>query len=246
MVGELLPPDALFADEEEAEDRATGDDPWEPFNRAMFAFHDFVYLDVAKPVAEVYKFVLPSPTDGDQELLPHLATPVRLLSYLLQGRLEQAGTELGRFAINSTLGFAGLADPAAEAFGIAPPPEADTGLALGSWGIAEGPFLVLPILGPSTLRDTLGLPVDYLINPSWWIEPFELAVAVGAFRYLNDATFRLDDYQAMTEAAVDPYVALRGFYLNYRRQLLKDDTRPGPRPAAPALVSSLGFVGPAR
>ena len=144
--------------EAELEGEAVVSDPIEPVNRAIFAFNDFVYLNLIDPLAKGYTAITPD--------------PVRLAGNLLQGRFEGAWVETGRFAINTTLGLGGVMRPADSMEGFAPIPSEDLGQAFGSWGWAEGPYLVLPLLGPSNLRDLVGYVGDRAVQPL--DEPFSL------------------------------------------------------------------------
>ncbi|HKK19226.1 MAG TPA: VacJ family lipoprotein, partial [Opitutales bacterium] len=163
LLGTLLPAGAYAAEAylseedfyaEEVEDTVDVSDPLEPINRYTFEFNDFVYLNLVQPLADGYQAVTPDPVEeGASNFFNNLKYPVRLAGNLLQGRLNGAWVETGRFAINSTVGIGGVFTPADRVEGFAPIPKEDIGQALGSWGVAEGPYLVIPFLGPFNLRD---------------------------------------------------------------------------------------------
>lgn len=139
-------------------------DPFEPFNRAVFKFNDVVDQTVLRPVAIGYRAVLPSGVrNGIRNFLDNLETPVILVNCLLQGEWQRAGDTTGRFMANTILGLGGLIDVASDA-GI-PKHDEDFGQTLAVWGVNSGPYVVLPLLGPSTFRDGVGLGVDALIDP---------------------------------------------------------------------------------
>lgn len=139
-------------------------DPIEPVNRAIFSFNMFVDTWLLEPVARAYRFVTPEPARRSvANFLANLRSPVIFANDALQGERDRAGMTLGRFMINTTLGVAGLFDPATT-FGY-PRHDEDFGQTLGVWGVASGPFLMLPLLGPSNGRDTAGRVGDYFINP---------------------------------------------------------------------------------
>ena len=139
-------------------------DPIEPVNRAVFSFNMFLDTWVLEPVARAYRFITPEQARRSiANFLANLRSPVIFANDALQGERERAGITLGRFMINTTLGVAGLFDPATT-FGL-PRHDEDFGQTLGVWGVPNGPFLMLPLLGPSNGRDTVGRVGDYLINP---------------------------------------------------------------------------------
>jgi phospholipid-binding lipoprotein MlaA len=139
-------------------------DPIEPVNRAIFGFNMFADEWVLEPVARGYRYVAPEPVRRSvANFLANLRTPVILVNDLLQGEGQRASTTFGRFFINTTLGVFGLFDPAST-FGYLPHSE-DLGQTLGVWGAPPGPYIMLPLLGPSNVRDTFGRAGDWVINP---------------------------------------------------------------------------------
>ncbi len=139
-------------------------DPIEPVNRAIFGFNDFIDKALLAPIAKIYKAVLPFPVrETVRSFIRNLKTPITLANNILQGDIEAAGNTLTRFTINSTLGMCGLFD-VAHGYGFEYQEE-DFGQTLAKWGAKDGFYLVLPILGPSSLRDTAGLAVDGFADP---------------------------------------------------------------------------------
>ena len=191
-------------------------DPIEPFNRAIFVFNDKAYFWVMKPVAQAYAFVVPEPARVSvRNFFSNVTTPVRFVNNLLQGRIRDSGTELLRFAINTTVGILGLFDAAKQDFGISRRNE-DLGRTLGVYGLGHGIYIVLPLLGPSSLRDAAGLVGDYFLDPVNYLEDFETALAVKAFKAENEISLRIGDYEDLKASAVDPYIALRDAYIQNR------------------------------
>jgi phospholipid-binding lipoprotein MlaA len=151
-----------------------------------------------------------------------VSSPVRFVSSLLQFKFEKAGRVLTRIAINCTLGFACMVDVANEGHNIKPVDE-DFGQVLGFYGISSGPYLVLPIFGPSSVRDGVGRFADALLNPLWWLVPdFGVGVAITSGRVINETSFFIEDIKALKESAIDPYESIRDFY-NQRREILIDE-----------------------
>ncbi|MGB0408918.1 MAG: MlaA family lipoprotein [Opitutales bacterium] len=209
--------------EEEVAESAPVSDPFESINRYTFQFNDFVYLNLLQPLANGYQAITPDPVEESvNDFFDNLKYPVRLVGNLLQGRLKGAWVETGRFVINtgSSLGFMTPAD-GIEMFQAIP--SEDIGQALGSWGMGEGPYLVLPLLGPSNLRDIGGYVGDRAVNPLQ--EPFsliddwawEVRLGIGLTELTTASPALLDRYLQLKGAAIDPYSALRNGYTQYRR-----------------------------
>jgi len=196
-------------------------DPIEPVNRGIFYVNDKLYRWVFKPVAKGYKFVVPDPVRVSvRNIFLNLGTPIRAVNALLQGKFGDTGTELARFGINSTIGIAGLFDAAKE-FHLTRKDE-DTGQTLGVYGLGPGFYLVLPILGPSDARDAVGLVGDTYLDPLTYLLSFEWALGAQFVRSQTDLTFRINEYEELTDAAVDPYAAVKDFYLQYRAKKIKE------------------------
>jgi len=206
-----------------AAEQVTIADPWEPFNRAMFTFNDRLYFWVLKPVAEGYSAVLPEPARVSVgNFFSNLRSPIRFANCLLQANFIGAATELFRFMLNSTIGLAGLFDPAGgEEIGLLRQVE-DFGQTLGSYGIGQGFYIVWPFLGPSSPRDTLGSVGDYFAYPISYLDPWYVWTAVRGYQAINDTSLSIGDYEAMKEAAIDPYLAIRNAYIQYRQKKVEE------------------------
>jgi phospholipid-binding lipoprotein MlaA len=196
-------------------------DPIEPVNRGIFYVNDKLYRWVLKPVAKGYKYVVPEGVRiSVRNFFINLATPIRAVNTLLQGKIKDTGTELARFGINSTIGMAGLFDAAKE-FHLTRKDE-DTGQTLGVYGLGNGFYLVLPILGPSSARDAVGLAGDTFLDPTTYLLSWEAALGLGFVRTQTDLTFRIDEYEELTDAAVDPYAAVKDVYIQYRAKKVRE------------------------
>ena len=205
---------------EEGEERApTVADPLEPFNRAMFHFNDRLYFWVLKPVAQGYQKVVP---EGGRisvrNFFSNVVFPIRFVNCVLQGNFNGATIELSRFTVNTLLGLGGLFDPASSQEMKLLKHDADFGQTLGVYGLGQGIFLTWPILGPSTPRDTAGLAGDWVLNPMTYLSPWYVSYALKSYDRVNDVSLRIGDYEALKEAAIDPYLALRDAYLQYRQK----------------------------
>lgn len=201
---------------EEQSPPATVADPIEPVNRAIFMFNDKAYYWFFKPVAKGYNVVVPQGVRvAVRNFFSNLATPIRVANNLLQGKFRATGTELVRFTINSTIGMAGLFDPAHDGFHLEKK-DADLGQTLGRYGLGQGMYLVLPFLGPTTLRDGAGLAGDLFLDPVSHITPTEASVEVNAYKRENDLSLRIGEYEDLTGSALDPYVAVRDAYAQHR------------------------------
>lgn len=211
-----------FADEEK--EIAEMPDPFERwYNRPVYVFNDHFYEYLLRPVSQTYKDLLAENFRIMIRNLYYTVTfPGRLVSSLLQFKLDKAGRVIGRVLINCTLGFVCMVDVANEGFGIKPVDE-DFGQVLGFYGLPSGPYLMLPLLGSSSLRDGVGRAVDVLMNPLFWLVPdFATGAAVTAEQMVNETSFYIEDIKAFKEGAIDPYISLRDFY-NQRREILIDE-----------------------
>lgn len=199
-------------------------DPVRPFNTAMYHFNDKLYFWAWKPVSTGYKKVVPGEVRGILlNFYENLKAPVRIINNLLQGDAAHAGTEFLSLLINSTIGFGGLRNCAQECYGIQRD-YADFGQTLGKWGVGYGFYLVLPFLGPSTVRDGTGLLIDWPMRPTSYLgEQFLNDYNVGIYIHerVNFTSFHLGEYEALKDASVDPYLAMRDIYMQYRNNLIQ-------------------------
>lgn len=221
---ELLDDNLDFLDEEDFQKQKAESvrDPFRPFNKAMYHFNDKFYFWVLKPVTKGYRAVTPQPLrKGIRNFFINLGFPARFLSCLLQGRAHDAEAQFGRFFYNSTVGFLGFTDIAEkdpETWGG----DEDLGQTLGKWGVDPGPYVVVPFLGPFTLRDLVGFTGDRFTNIESYIEPFSASVGIAAYQVLNDTTFTLGDYETLKAMALDPYEAIRDAYVQNRKKKIAE------------------------
>ena len=223
-------------EEGEEHEIATIADPLEPFNRAMFQFNDKLYFWALKPVALGYNRVAPERARVSvKNFFFNLKFPVRFISCLLQANFGSAATELGRFTVNTIWGVGGLLDPSSGEQLNLPKRDADFGQTLGVYGVGQGLYIVWPILGPSSARDSVGIVGDFFLYPVSYITPWYDWLAVRGYEEVNDTSLMIGDYEALKAAAIDPYVALRDAYDQYRQK--KVEVRKGqPEPPKPARV----------
>lgn len=216
-----------FADEMEVKEIY---DPFSGYNRAMTSFNDGAYEYFFKPVANGYKALLHVEIrESISNFFNNLYFPMRLTNNLLQGKFCNASEETGRFVTNSTVGVLGLFDPASKHFDLKAHEE-DFGQTLGFFGIGSGPHIVLPLLGPSNLRDTFSLYPDALLSPidyterSYWTLTDTPAEYLGAksFEKINYVSLNMDRYEKMRKDAVDLYPYLRDIYEQYRDNQIKE------------------------
>lgn len=198
-------------------------DPIEPLNRVFFHFNDKLYFWVFKPVATGYKRVVPEPARlSVRNFFSNLTMPIRAVNCLLQGKFSGFGNELLRFVVNSTVGFLGLQDPAKTAMGI-DKQEEDFGQTLGSYGVGPGFFITWPLFGPSSLRGTFGIAGDIYLDPMAYISfNFTEYVLIRAGDRVNETSLVLGEYESLKKASLDPYVALRDAYYQFRQNKIKD------------------------
>lgn len=200
------------------------DDPYEGFNRAMYRFNDAVDRAVLKPVSKGYQAVTPEPVQaGISNFFTNLAGPIVIVNDLLQAKFLQALADTGRFVVNTTVGIGGLFDPASK-LGLEAHNE-DFGQTLGAWGVPSGPYLVLPFLGPSTIRDTAGLYPDYHADPLSYYDNDPERYQLWALR-LIDLRAGLLELDPQIQESFDPYAFIRDAYLQRRKFLVYDGNPP--------------------
>ena len=216
-------------------------DPWEPLNTKIFEFNRQVDRWVLKPVARAYNFVVPNPVQvGVSNFFYNLRFPPRFVNNVFQGKVKGAGIEVGRFLVNSTVGIGGFID-VAQHLDLNTPDE-DTGQTLGFYGVKPGPYLVLPLLPPFTVRDFFGYVGDIFLNPiNWLVAPLievdgvpsviahknrttTTFVQTGGrvFEIVNDRSLNLEKFQGVEEATLDLYTAVRNAYLQKRAKAIRE------------------------
>lgn len=200
-------------------------DPLESYNRAMYAFNDGLDRAVVKPVAEVYRDTIPGPMQtGVSNFFSNLDDIFVFVNDLLQLKLTQAASDLSRLVWNTTVGLGGFIDVASHM--ELPKHNEDLGQTLGVWGIGDGPFIVLPFLGPSTVRDTAGIVVEAPHHPVNDIEDNETYWATLTLMTVNKRAQLLGASKVVDEAALDRYVFIRDAYLQHRLSLVYDGNPP--------------------
>jgi len=196
-------------------------DPLDPMNRVFFEFNDKLYFWVLKPVRQGYTAVVPEDIRVSVgNFFYNLAAPVNIVNTLLQGRFEDSGVVLSRFVINSTLGVFGFGDVAAEEFDLKPE-SGDFGETLGVYGIGEGIYLCWPVFGPSNIRDSVGIFGDMQLHPYNYAEFDTKAEAYSrGAEFVNRLSITPAVYEEIKKISIDPYVATRQAYIDYRRNLI--------------------------
>lgn len=196
-------------------------DPLEGFNRGVFAFNEAADKVVIKPVAQGYDKAVPLPGKVVvSNLFSNLTEPLVAINNLLQGKPGQALSDIGRLLINSTVGILGTFDIATE-MGIEKHDE-DFGQTFGRWGVGEGAYVVWPIIGPRTLRDTVGFFADGYVDPVWRINDVPVRNSLAGVRFVNQRAQLLPLDKTLEEAATDKYAYVRDAYLQRRRSLILD------------------------
>ena len=204
---------------------ASPNDPLEPFNRTVFRVNDKIDQYVAIPLAKGYRKVTPSPVrTAVTNFFGNLGDVGNAVNNLLQGKGEDAVNSVMRIAVNTVFGIGGLIDIATQA-GLRKHPQ-DVGLTLGTWGISSGPYLVLPLFGPSSFRDGAGLAADFQLDPVSYTEPATRNSLYG-LNFVNTRTNLLGATELLEEAALDKYTFVRDGFLQRRQYLI--ESRKGPR-----------------
>jgi len=202
-------------------------DPLEPINRVVYHVNDGVDTMLLKPAAQIYKGVLPQfARTGVTNFFNNLSDILTALNNLLQGKFTNALSDTGRIAVNTTIGLAGLLDIATEV-GLEKHNE-DFGQTLGWWGVGDGPYLQLPLFGPSSFRDGVGRFVDFELDPVRWIWRHDIRTrnSLWGLNLINTRANLLDSTKILEEAALDPYEFQRDAYLQRRRNLVYDGNPP--------------------
>lgn len=206
-------------------------DPWEGMNRAIFNFNEGFYNYILDPVTETYQDITPQPVQtGVSNFFSNLDDIFVIINDLLQFKFEQAAADLSRFVFNSTFGLFGLIDVASHM--DLPKHHEDFGQTLASWGVGDGPYLVLPFLGPYTLRDTGGLLVDSSYDPILEIDDDEARWGVIALKAVDTRAGLLKADRIAEQSGIDKYNFIRDAYMQHRLNLIHDGNPPrqGPPP----------------
>jgi phospholipid-binding lipoprotein MlaA len=201
-------------------------DPWEKTNRAFYNFDDGLDRVLLKPVSAFYVKVVPEPIrTGLGNGFNNLGYGNVILNDLLQATWPQGLGDIGRMAVNSTIGIAGIFDVASR-WGL-PSHENDFGITLGKWGAKPGPYLVLPLLGPTTVRDAPGILVANLTNPVTWVNPpLYVTAPLGTVQAMDTRSRFESALRFRNAAAIDPYIFTRNAYLQYRDNLIHEGKKP--------------------
>jgi len=209
-------------------------DPLEPVNRVFFQFNDKLYFWVLKPVSKGYGGIVPQPARRCvKNFFSNLATPVRLVNCALQSEFEGAWVEIERFAINTTVGVVGFGDPARSRWNMEKRNE-DLGQTLGRYGFGTSIYINWPLIGPCNVRDTVGHVGDMFLDPFNYLVPdFWYNAGIKSYETVNGTSLRVGDYEDFKEAAIDPYVALRDAYYQYRESQVSNGKGQTARPAGP-------------
>lgn len=218
-------------------------DPWEPLNSKFFEFNRQLDRWILKPVAKGYNYVVPNIVQvGVSNIFYNSRATPRFLNNVFQGKFKGAGIEVGRFLINTTVGIGGFFDVAQHYFKLTTPEE-DTGQTLGFYGVPPGPYLMVPILGPYTVRDLVGYAGDIALNPIYWLilptmhnidsiptvvdideRALTYAISIGAraTEVVNERSLNLEKFQGVEESTLDLYAAVRNAYLQKRVKAIRE------------------------
>jgi len=215
-----------FSDDYGDDSAAAVADPLKYWNIAWFHFNDAIYTVLLRPLGKGYNYITPEPVrQGVLNFFYNLKFPIRFVNNILQGKLTAAGVEMSRFLGNTLFGGLGLMDITEHKEAAAETPPEDFGQTLASWGMGHGFYIVWPLLGPSSLRDSVGTFGDSFLDPISYIDPWHLSgydnpqwwsfTAAGVRTFVTTAD-RIDSYDALYDAAIDPYTSMRNAYIQNR------------------------------
>lgn len=198
-------------------------DPLEPLNRVTFSLNHGLYTYLFRPISKGYEWVIPKLLrQGIHNAFENVKYPVRVVNDTLQGNFQRAGLETGKFVVNTVVGVGGLGRPSDHIPALADVPAGETGQTFAKWGVGHGAYLVLPVLGPCSLRDTVGLAGDYALNPvSWvtiWYGGYAWTLAIPSTNTVRAMPNQMKMYEAATKDALDRYLAARSSYVQYRKE----------------------------
>ena len=221
MGGEAAAEKSVGEEENFVEEKGIAD-PLSGWNRAMFTFNDKLYFWVLKPAAKGYSFFVPEwGRIRVKNVFQNAATPIRLVNCILQLKFHDAAKEVGRFLVNTTGGLGGMFDV------LKDNPDAqmsdrDFGQTLGKYGIGDGFYIIWPFLGPSSLRDSVGLVGDGFLDWVNYMPRWETTVIINAYEEVNGTSLRIGDYEDFKESALDPYASMRNAYYQNRKSKLEE------------------------
>lgn len=228
-------------------DRLAEKDPWEGFNRGVWSVNRAADKVIAKPVTQVYRAVTPKPArDGVRNFFSNISEPWSFINNILQGKIDRAARNLGRFAVNTTAGIGGLFDNASRA-GIDKAPE-DLGQTLAVWGANGGPYVMLPLLGPATMRDGVGTGIGFFADPyqvclSYCGLPSGVPLGIVAMQVISVRDGLIESgADNFLESSLDPYAATRSAYLQQRYAQIRDQE--GDEAAAEAAAAADAEANP--
>ena len=203
----------------------SNNDPIEPFNRAVYTFNDTLDKHIMKPVADAYLKVTPKPVQSSiANFYTNVTYPNVVVNEFLQGKFKLGFSDAGRFVINSTVGILGLFDPASH-MGLGYHQE-DIGQSLAVWGIPQGAYLVVPLVGPYTVRNTPNLIISTLTNVIYYVATPYVSIPLGVLGIINNRAQVSSSVNLVQQAAIDPYVFVREGYLQRREYLIYDGHPP--------------------
>ena len=236
----IVIPDDEFFDDEYASMTVDVYDPFEGYNRMMFAFNDKLYDYTLRPFAKGYAWLVPAaPRRGISNFFTNLGFPIRLISNIFQLKFKEGGREVGKFLLNSTVGIAGLFKVSDRVACLADNgPTADFGQMLGTWGMKKGPFIVLPLAGPMVFRDGVAWGAGYFAWPTAWHwtqdrVSHRVQYAFDVLMPLNTTPEIIKTYDLTLKGAIDPYIAMRNGYVQYRDSSIKNPPRSVPHVPPP-------------
>ena len=218
--------DAEEEDDEDFEDEVTDiNDPFYAINYTFYNLNDILYEVIIKPAAKTYNFFIPADfRTVISNFFYNLRFPIRFVNCLLQFKGTKAAQELGGFFLNSTVGLAGLGDVASY-YDLKPSPE-DLGQTLAHWGAGNGFYIMYPILGPSSLRDSARFIDSYFLDPVNWLKydkfggySWRTTIPITAYDKFNEISFQIEDIDALKKAAFEPYIGVRDAYVEHRNKL---------------------------
>lgn len=213
--------DWLYDDEEEA--AAEVPDPFEGYNRLMFGFNDVLITGVIKPVSRGYDFLMPDPAEQSiSNFFDNARFPIRWVASTAQGKHGRAKKEARKFLVNTTTGVLGIWKPSDNYEELRDVPGEDLGQTLGDWGVGSGPYLVVPLLGGTNLRDALGFVGGSFLYPFTYLPEWEYTMAARVAEGVNESPGAVETYEEITEATVDPYTAIKEGY-HERREAAIDE-----------------------